>query len=136
MTEAPMHVGTPSPEGAGGGLLDSLKALGRVAVDMLHTRLDLLATELAEEQGRITELLLIGAVSLLCVFLATVFAAFFVVVLFWDTPYRLVAPGVIAVALAIVAAVAGITFRRRVRSKSKLFSATLGELGEDIRRLR
>jgi uncharacterized membrane protein YqjE len=131
-----MHVGTPPSDGAGGGLLDSLKTLGRVAVDMLHTRLDLFATELAEEQGRITELLLIGAVSLLCIFLATVFAAFFIVAMFWDTPYRLVAPGVIAAVLAIVAVVAGAAFRRRVRSKSKLFSATLEELGEDIKRLR
>ena len=131
-----MSIEVPPADGSGGGLLDSLKTLGRVAVDMLHTRLDLLATELAEEQGRIIELLLVGAVALLCLFLATVFAAFFIVVMFWDTPYRLVVPGVIAAALAVVAAVCWAAFQRRVRSKSKLFSATLEELGADIKRLR
>jgi uncharacterized membrane protein YqjE len=131
-----MHIGTtPSDDGASGGLLESLKTLGRLAVDMLHTRLDLLATDLAEEQGRITELLLMGAVALLCIFLATVFAAFFIVVMFWDTPYRLAVPGVIAAALAIAAAAFWTAFRRRVRTKSKLFSATLEELGADIKRL-
>ena len=131
-----MSTATPPSEAPGGGLLDSLKSLGRVAVEMLHSRLDLLSTELAEEQGRIIELLLVGAVSLLCLFLATVFAAFFIVVMFWDTQYRLVVPGVIAAVLAIVAAASWVAFRSRVRSKSKLFSATLEEFGEDIKRLR
>ena len=131
-----MSIGTPPSDGPGGGLLDSLKSLGRVAVEMLHTRLDLLATELAEEQGRVIELLLVGAVSLLCIFLATVFAAFFIVVMFWETPYRLVVPGVIAAVLAVAAAVLWTVFQRRMRSKSKLFKATLEELGADIQRLR
>lgn len=120
----------------GGGLLDSLKTLGRVAVEMLHTRLDLLATELAEEQGRITELLVIGAVSLLCLFLAIVFVAFFIVVLFWDTSYRLVVPGVIAAALLVAAATLWMGFQRRIRAKSTLFRATLEEISADIERLR
>ena len=131
-----MPTGSPPTDGPGGSLLDSLKSLGRVAVEMLHTRLDLLATELAEEQGRVIELLLVGAVSLLCIFLATVFAAFFIVVMFWETPYRLAVPGVIAAVLAIAAAVLWTAFQRRMRSKSKLFKATLEEIGEDIKHLR
>ena len=76
-------------EGRPGGLFESLKTLGRTAVEALHTRLDLLSTELKEEQARITELLVIAVLALLCLFLAIVFAAFFVVVAVWDTPYRL-----------------------------------------------
>lgn len=131
-----MSTGTPPADGPGGGLLESLKSLGRIAVEMLQTRLDLLATELAEEQGRITELLLIGAVSLSCLFLAAVFAAFFVVMVFWDTPYRLIVPGVIAAALLVVAVALWVAFRRRIRSKPRLFSATLEEISADIERLR
>jgi uncharacterized membrane protein YqjE len=131
-----MPTGTPRADGQDGGLIESLKTLGRIAVEMLQTRLDLLATELAEEQGRITELLLIGALSLLCLFLAMVFSAFFIVILFWDTPYRLVAPGVIAGLLVAAAAALWVELRRRIRSKPKLFSATLEEISADIERLR
>jgi uncharacterized membrane protein YqjE len=131
-----MPTGAPRADGQDGGLIESLKTLGRIAVEMLQTRLDLLATELAEEQGRITELLLIGAVSLLCLFLAMVFAAFFIVILFWDTPYRMVAPGVIAGLLVAAAAALWVELRRRIRSKPKLFGTTLEEISADIERLR
>ena len=129
-----MSSGTPAT--GHGGVLDTLKTLGRIALEILHARLDLLTTELAEEQGRITELLLIGAVALLCFFLAVVFAAFFVVILFWDTSYRLVAPGVIAGALATAAVGLWLEFRKRIQVRPKLFSATLEEIGADVQRLR
>jgi uncharacterized membrane protein YqjE len=43
------------------GALASLKALGRTALDILHTRLELLVTAIAEEQGRLAELLVYAA---------------------------------------------------------------------------
>jgi len=115
---------------------DSLKALGRTAVEALHSRLDLLSTELKEEQARITELLVVATLSLLCVFLAIVFAAFFVVVAVWDTPYRLVVTGLIAVALAAIAAALWAYFRREITARPRPFKATLEELRGDIERMR
>jgi uncharacterized membrane protein YqjE len=38
------------------GPFAALKALGRTALDILHTRLALLITEIAEEQSRLAEL--------------------------------------------------------------------------------
>jgi uncharacterized membrane protein YqjE len=128
-TVAGSHSSTPST-------FDSLKALGRTAVEALHSRLDLLSTELKEEQARITELLVVATLSLLCVFLAIVFAAFFVVVAVWDTPYRLVVTGLIAVALAAMAAALWAYFRREIAARPRPFKATLEELSADIKRMR
>ena len=129
------------PDGAiagdrGGGLFDSLKTLGRTAVEALHTRLDLLSTELKEEQARITELLVIAVLSLLCLFLAIVFAAFFVVVAVWDTPYRLWVTAGLAAILAGAAAALWQQFRRGITSGRRPFHATLEELSGDLERLR
>jgi uncharacterized membrane protein YqjE len=123
-------------EGRTGGLFDSLKSLGRTAVEALHTRLDLLSTELKEEQARITELLVIAVLAVLCLFLAIVFAAFFVVVAVWDTPYRLLATGLLAVALAGAAWALWASFRREMTSRPRPFKATLEELSADIERMR
>ena len=123
-------------EGRSPGLFESVKALGRSAVEALHTRLDLLSTELKEEQARITELLLIAVLALLCVFLAIVFAAFFVVAFFWDTPYRLWVIALIAVALAGGAAALWGDFRRKITARPRPFHATLEELRADIEHLR
>jgi uncharacterized membrane protein YqjE len=123
-------------EGRQGGLFDSLKSLGRTAVEALHTRLDLLSTELKEEQARITELLLVAVLSLLCLFLAIVFAAFFVVVAVWDTPYRMWVTAGLAAVLAAASAALWQQFRRRITARPRPFQATLEELSGDIERLR
>jgi len=125
-----------TPAEARGGLFDSLKTLGRTAVEALHTRFDLLATELGEEQARITELLILAALALLCLFLAIVFAAFFVVVVFWDTPYRLWATGLIALGMLGAAGLLWVGVRKSIKSRPKPFRATLEELSADVQRLR
>jgi uncharacterized membrane protein YqjE len=123
-------------EGRTPGLFESVKSLGRSAVEALHTRLDLLSTELKEEQARITELLVIAVLSLLCLFLAIVFAAFFVVVAVWDTPYRLWVIGLLAGALAVSSAGLWSYFRRKITARPRPFHATLEELSADIERMR
>lgn len=127
---------TATVESRTGGLFDSVKQLGRTAVEALHTRLDLLSAELKEEQHRITELLVVAALSLLCVFLAIVFAAFFVVVAVWDTPYRLWVTGLLALGLGAAAFFLWRNFRRRMTERPRPFKATLEELSADIEHLR
>jgi uncharacterized membrane protein YqjE len=130
-----MPTGTTTAE-ARSGLFESLKHLGRTAIEALHTRLDLLSAELKEEQLRITELLVVAALSLLCAFLAIVFAAFFVVVAVWETPYRLWVTGLLALALVAAAAMLWRNFRRRMMERPRPFKATLEELSADIEHLR
>ena len=118
------------------GPFESLKDLGRTAVDILHTRFDLLVTEIHEEQSRVAELLLYAAVAILCIFLALVIVAVFVVASLWDTPYRTLATGLIAAALAIAGIVCAVTFFRKAKARPRLFSSSLDELGADLERLR
>ena len=117
------------------GLFDSLRELSRNAIDVMHTRLDLLVTELTEEQAHLAELLLIAALSLLCFFLGVVFVAFFIVVVFWDTPYRLFATGLIAAVLLLTATGLWLAFRAKGKDRARMLSATLHELAVDRDRL-
>lgn len=118
------------------GPYDSLKALGRTAVDIVHTRFELLVTEIAEEQNRLAELLLYATLALMCVFLALVIVAVFVVASLWETPYRMLATGVVSVLLIASALAFATVFARKARAKPRLFSTSLGELGADLERLR
>jgi uncharacterized membrane protein YqjE len=118
------------------GAFESLKELGRTAIDILHTRLDLLVTEITEEQSRLAELLLYAAGALLCLFLAVVIGAVFVVASLWDTPYRLAATGAIAAVLIVSGAACAILFLKKAKAKPRLFSTSLDELGADLERLR
>ncbi len=118
------------------GPFESLKELGRTAVDILHTRFDLLVTEIHEEQGRMAELLLYAALAILSLFLAVVLLAVFIVASLWETEYRLLATGLIAAGLALVGAACAVTFKRKAKAKPRLFSSSLDELGADLERLR
>ena len=119
-----------------GGIIDSLKGIARTSVEIVHSRLELLVTELSEEQSRLIELALVAALALLAVFLGIVFAAFLVVAAFWDTPYRLWAPGIIAVVLIAGAAVLWTVFVKKAKAKGQAFKATLHELATDVEHLR
>ena len=68
--------------------------------------------------------------------LAIVFAAFFVVVAVWDTPYRLWVTGLIAATLAGASWLLWRNFRRRMTERPRPFKATLEELSADIEHLR
>ena len=84
----------------------------------------------------VTELLLYGAVALLCLFLAAVILAVFVVASLWETPYRLLATGVIAAMLVAACAACTLVFVKKAKAKPRLFGASLDELGADLERLR
>jgi uncharacterized membrane protein YqjE len=129
-----MAIATSSHRGLGS--FESLKELGHTAVDILHTRFDLLVTEIAEEQVRLAELLLFAALSLLSLFLAVVIIAVFVVATLWETEYRVLATGLIAAALLASGIGCGVACLRKAKAKPKLFSASVDELGADLERLK
>lgn len=118
------------------GPFQSLKTLGRIVVDILHTRFDLLVEEISEEQRRLAELLLYGVLALLCLFLALVTLAVFAVAALWDTPYRLLSTGVFAALLVVAGAVCAYIFVGKAKSRTRLFSTSLDELGADLERLK
>jgi uncharacterized membrane protein YqjE len=120
---------TPSP-----GLLGSLRNLALTLVAMAQTRLELLSTEVKEEQLRLLQLLLGAFLAVFFFASGIIMLTLFVVVLFWDA-HRVLVTILFAVLYLGVGAIFGLVVRRKAREKSKLFSASIAELAKDRQQL-
>jgi len=117
-----------------GGLFDSLKVLAATLLAILHTRLELLSTELEEQWVCLSSMLVWALVGLFCAVFGIVLATVFVVVALWDT-HRLLALGIPAILFLLGAAVAWLFVLRKARAKPRLFAASLTELSKDRKEL-
>jgi len=118
------------PQAAGGGLFDSLKTLGATLAAILHNRLELLSTDIAEERSRLGSILLLALVALFCLGVGVLLLTLLVVVLFWDT-HRLAALGVMTALFLAGGGWIGWMAMHRLRTKPRLFEASIAELAKD-----
>lgn len=116
------------------GLWASLRQLLSTSSELLHTRIEILATELEETGVRIGELFLYSLVSLFFFGLGLLLVTLFVVLAFWDTHRLAVVAGFAVLYLAIGTGTA-LAMRHKLKTRPRLFSATLLELGKDRERL-
>lgn len=112
------------------GLFDSLKALLATLLDIAHTRVELISTEVEEQFARLVSLLVWGLVALFFAFTAVILSAIAVVVMFWDSNRVLAAAGLAAV-FVVSAVVAVLGFIARAKARPRLFVASLEELTKD-----
>lgn len=112
------------------GLLASLRRLLATGVEILQTRIELLSVELEEEGVRLRELMLYALVALFFLGFGLLLLTLLVVVIFWDTHRLPVLVGITALYLAIGIGSA-LRVRRTLKTRPRLFAATLGELGKD-----
>jgi uncharacterized membrane protein YqjE len=112
------------------GLFASLRGLLATAVGLVHTRLELLATEFQEEKIRLLSAVAYGAAAVLLLSIGAVFLAVFLTVLFWDSN-RLLVLGIGTFFLLGGGVLALTTAVRLAQSGSRLFSASLAELRRD-----
>jgi uncharacterized membrane protein YqjE len=125
------EAGGPRPP----GLVDSLSRLGRTALGVLRTRLEILGTELEEERIRFAQLALAVAAIVFCLKMAVLLFVAFLVVLLWET-HRLASLGAFA-AIFLIAGVGGImALKRHLERRPKMFASSLGELVKDQERLK
>jgi uncharacterized membrane protein YqjE len=117
------------------GLFGSVKNLAASLVSHLYTRLELFAVEFAEEKLRLTSLLFGAILALFFIFMAIVLAALFVIAVYWDTPYRLHAVAILAVLFLAGAGITGGMVRAKLKSRPRLFEASLAELYKDRQQL-
>jgi uncharacterized membrane protein YqjE len=117
-----------------GGLFDSLRSLIATLVAMAHTRIELFGTEIEEEVRRVIALLLGGVLVLTLASLALLFSGVLVIAAFWDT-HRVAAAACVAVGFGALTAAAYFVVRSQTQRRSRLLSATLGELEHDLERL-
>ena len=127
--EAPASEGEQS-----GGLLRSLRALLASLLLVARTRGELLQVELEEEKQRVAGIAAFAVAAAVFLALSVVVLTFFLMLLFWDT-HRVMAAGLIAAAYALIGIGCALVARNRASVKSKLFAASLAELGKDSARL-
>jgi uncharacterized membrane protein YqjE len=125
------EAGAPRPP----GLVDSLARLGRSALALARTRLELLGTEIEEERIRFTRLAIAAVAIAFCLQMAVLLFVVFMVVFLWDT-HRLVTLGAFAAAFLAAGVVGMMALRRRLARRPKMFASSLGELLKDEERLR
>lgn len=116
------------------GLLASLQRLLATFAEILHTRVEILSTELEEEGVRVRELLLYELVSLFFFGLGLLLVTLFVVLAFWDT-HRLSVLAAFAVFYLAIGVGTALVVRHKLKTRPRLFSATLSEIGKDRERL-
>jgi uncharacterized membrane protein YqjE len=129
-----MHAARGTPEPTSRGLVDSAKRLLGTLVAIVHTRFELVATELQEEIARLARIVIWSVAALLLAAISCMFIA--VTVLLATPPERRVLVAASIAAGSIIAALLSALVARRVhRSKPRPFDASLGELERDRERL-
>lgn len=111
-------------------LLNSLKNLTLTLIAIIHTRLELISTDLEEGRERFISLLAMAFISLFSLCFGAVLLTILVVVVFWDT-HRLLVLGSLTGLFLIVGAVLGAAVVRRLKSMPRMFEASLAELIKD-----
>jgi len=112
------------------GLLTSLQRLMETLLEILQTRVEIVATEFEEERVRLRELVVFGILTLFFVGVGLTLLTLFIVVLYWDS-HRVAVLGGVAILYLGLGGLTGIILYRRLKSRPRLFAATLSELTKD-----
>lgn len=117
-----------------GGLFASLKNFLCTLVDILHTRLEILGVELAEEKLRLVKIAVLAVATLVLTSLGLVFLSVLVITVFWETNRLLAISGVAAFYIGL-GLIFGNLLKQSLQTKSKLFATSLAELDKDRAKL-
>lgn len=112
------------------GLFQSLNNFLATFVAIVHTRLELLTTELQEEVRQVGGILLWAFVAAFAAMMGLFLGALAVIFIFWDT-YRLAASLAMIGLFVLVAVVSGLILRHKLSTKPPLLDDTLAELAKD-----
>ncbi len=116
------------------GLFESIKALTSTLVAIVHTRLELLSTDLEEDRERLMSLVILSLIALFSILIAVVLATITLIVAFWDS-YRVLALASVSGVFTIVGIATWLAAMRQAKKKPKMFLASLQELIKDRQHL-
>ena len=119
-----------APGRTGSGVGARLRSYAADAIGILQTRLELLATEVAEEKLRLGTLLGYVAAAFFFLGFGTVLLALLFTVLLWDS-HRLLALGIFTTLFLAIGIIAALIAARVSRQGSRLFAASISELEQD-----
>ena len=100
-------------------------------ISMIRTRVALFGLELNIETARVLGLLGLACAALVFALLAVLIFSLFTIVFFWDTPYRMLAIGLLGSAYALGALIFVVLIYRRLKHGAMPFQATLQEFERD-----
>lgn len=112
------------------GLLSSLTTFVATLVAIIHTRLDLLSTDLEEDRAHLLSLLVLALATLFFIGVGMVLVSLLLAAIFWDT-HRFLVLGALAGFFLLGGVATWCIAVRKMRAKPRLFSASLGELIKD-----
>ena len=124
----------PAADGPISGLFNSISKLFATLIAIAQTRVELLTTELQAEVQRSGEIIIWTLIALLAATMALLWIAILFVVLYWDT-HRLLAGLSVIAFFSLIAVVAALVLRAKIRSKPRLLEATRAELAKDREQL-
>lgn len=119
---------------SGKGLFESITTLTSTLVAIVHTRLELLSTDLEEDRERLMSLVTLSLIALFCLMIAVVLITITLVVALWDS-YRVLTLASIAGVFLIVGVATWLAAIHKVKNKPKMFVASLLELIKDRQQL-
>jgi uncharacterized membrane protein YqjE len=117
-------------EGGSPGIIDSVKSTIATLLQILHTRVELLTTELSEEMHRVAAILLWGAVALFSGGLFVLMVAITVIIAAGEEHRLLASLCMTGVFLALMLIAIGV-LRSRVSQRTRLLASSLEELKRD-----
>ncbi len=113
-----------------GGLLASVKSMAANLLAIAQTRLELLASDVAEERERLTTLLVLVLLALFSAGVGVVLLALLIVIALWESNRLLALGGLIGFFL-----LAGVLFGwmalNKLRTAPRMFDASISELQKD-----
>jgi uncharacterized membrane protein YqjE len=115
-------------------LFESLKTLSVSLVGIVHTRLELLSTDIAEEREHLITLLLLVQLALFFLGVGVLLLALLIVVAFWES-HRLLAVGGLTGLFLLASAGTAWLAVHKTRTRPRLFAASLAELSKDRQHL-
>ncbi|PMS35406.1 phage holin family protein [Trinickia symbiotica] len=99
-------------------------------VSLMHTRLELIGIELAEERDKLIAVLFLGLAAAIFAMMALISLTALIAVAFWDT-YRLQVLGAITVVYGIGALICALKVRSGLHGATIVFQTTLNEFEKD-----
>jgi len=112
------------------GLFASVRDLLATALAIVHTRLELVTTEIEEELHRVAEILLWMFVAVFFAGLTVLMLAFFVVVAFWED-HRLLAAGLTTLVFLAITGIGLLVVRAKAHARPRLLESTIEEIKKD-----
>jgi uncharacterized membrane protein YqjE len=119
---------------ANSGLFTALKGIAATLLVTGRTRLELLGNEIEEEKLRAIHLLLIAQGMAFCLGVGTLLAVALLTALWWDN--RLLVLGLSSALFLVLGGFLYALFKRSTNRQEGVFSASIGELQEDLRQLK